>query len=219
MIIDVHGTKIHLLAQRAAFFPMQKVLVVADMHLGKLIHFRRNGIFIPIPKANEDLAVLTTLIERFEPKEVVFLGDLFHSEMNSEYRQLINTLSLFPTVKFTLTKGNHDIIPDGFFSDNRIAVVEEKVLGNNIVLMHQMPKHPSSTSFYVIGHVHPGYKWQGKGRQSYRLPCFHQTVYSLTLPAFGAHTGLFIPEFSSSDRVYVIMNHDVIQFPIGYLDV
>jgi DNA ligase-associated metallophosphoesterase len=213
MIIDICGTQVQLLAQKAIYIVKQKVLVIADMHLGKLVHFRRNGIFIPTPVVNQDLKTLVFLIEQLDPKEVVFLGDLFHSEKNSEYYHFLDTINLFPTIQFTLTKGNHDVIPEEIFKNSKISIVKAKELQNNIVLMHQLPKHLNQESFYIVGHIHPGYRFETKGRQSYRLSCFHLGVHSLTLPAFGMHTGLFIPEFLETDKVYVIMNDEVIKVP------
>src|SRR5690606_10246841 len=122
---------------KAIFIVKAGILVLADMHLGKLVHFRKNGIFVPTPAVNQDLKTLIYLIEKFEPVEVVFLGDLFHSEKNSEYYHFVDTINLFPSIQFTLTKGNHDIIPEEFFDDRTISIVKEKVLESNIVLMHQ----------------------------------------------------------------------------------
>ncbi len=211
MTIDIRGTEIQLLPEKGIFITKQKILVLADIHLGKLVHFRRHGIFIPKPAVNHDLETLIYLIEKFEPKEVVFLGDLFHSEGNSEYLQFIKTINLFPGIQFTLTKGNHDIIPEDFFRDNRVSVVKERILESNIVLRHQLSLKPNDAFFYISGHIHPGYRIQGLGRQSYHLPCFHLGIYSLTLPAFGRHTGLFIPDFLDTDSVYVIMNEEVVK--------
>lgn len=213
MIIDIRGFEIQLLAQRAIFFTNQKILVLADLHLGKLVHFRRNGIFVPAAAVNHDLKMLVYLIEKFEPKEVIFLGDLFHSEKNSEYLQFIRTINLFPSIHFTLTKGNHDIIPEDLFKDHRVSVVKERLLENKVSLRHQWPPQPDENQFYILGHIHPGCRVEGRGRRSYRLPCFHLGVRSLTLPAFGTHTGLFIPDFIDTDIVYVIMNEDVIKMP------
>lgn len=213
MKINIRGIQIQLLGQKAIFLDQQKILVVADMHLGKLVHFRKNGIFVPTPAVNEDLKTLIYLIEKYEPVGVVFLGDLFHSEKNSEYQRFVDTIGRYPHIQFTLTKGNHDIIPEELFNDCNVSIVEEMILGSNIVLAHQLPKYPDLESFYIIGHIHPGYRFEGRGRQNYRFPCFHLRVDSLTLPAFGRHTGLFIPEFIESDQVYVVINEEVVKIP------
>src|SRR5690606_32614979 len=109
MIISIRETEILLLPEKAIFFLDQRILVLADMHLGKLVHFRKKGIFAPVRTINEDLETMLSLIKSLEPNEVVFLGDLFHSEANSEYHHFIEAIELFPKVQFTLTKGNHDI--------------------------------------------------------------------------------------------------------------
>ena len=213
MIIKIREIEIQLVAEKAIFISKEKILVIADMHLGKLTHFRKKGIFVPSPPLNSDLEILISLIKRFDPVEVVFLGDLFHSENNSDYHSFISTIQLFPEIQFTLTKGNHDIIPDEIFINDKIDVIEEKTLRNDVVLIHQVPKQVSENSFYIIGHIHPGVRIQGRGRQNFRLPCFYQTSKVLTLPAFGTHTGLFIPEYVATDLVYVIMNDDVVKIP------
>jgi len=213
MIINIQETEILLLPQRAAFFLQQRILVLADMHLGKLVHFRKKGIFAPLRLVNEDLDTMSSLIKTLKPDEVVFLGDLFHSEANSEYHHFIEVIDLFPNVKFTLTKGNHDIIPEALLRDTKIEVTDEIVLQNNIVLRHQLPKSRPLESFYIIGHIHPGYIFYGKGRQYYTLSCYHHTRHFLILPAFGKHTGLFIPDVLPEDAVYVIMNEEVVRVP------
>lgn len=211
MTITIRGLAIQLLAQKAIYLPQQEMLIIADMHLGKLVHFRKNGIAVPTQIENEDLMSLRSLITNYNPKEVIFLGDLFHSEINSEYNVFLKTIAFFPAVKFTLTKGNHDIIPEVLFHDAAIEITDERMIGNNIVLRHQMPKIPLDDQFYIIGHIHPGYVIGGRGRQVYRLPSFYQSKNILVLPAFGKHTGLFIPEVLSEDKCYVIMNEEVIQ--------
>src|SRR5690606_29172463 len=83
--------------------------------LPKLLHFRKHGLFIPTPTLNPDLKRMITLIHSLNPLEVVFLGDLFHSDQNSEYDSFISSINLYPNIQFTLTKGNHEIIPEKVF--------------------------------------------------------------------------------------------------------
>src|SRR5690606_20795223 len=175
---------------------------------------RSKGIFAPIRPANEDLENLELLLNKYKPGEVVFLGDLFHSEINSEYDDFSNIVTKFPHIRFTLTKGNHDIIPQDIFQDANISVTQEKDLSNGIVLRHEVPRNLREGVFYLVGHIHPGCTIQGKGRQTYRFPCFHYSDHVLTLPAFGKHTGLFIPDFHTNDRIYAIMNEEVIRVAI-----
>ena len=73
---------IQLLPEKVAFLPHHKTLVVADIHLGKASHFRKEGIMIPLPGSCPDLKCLGELLDSLQPEIVVFLGDLFHSSLN-----------------------------------------------------------------------------------------------------------------------------------------
>ncbi|TCK83596.1 ligase-associated DNA damage response endonuclease PdeM [Albibacterium bauzanense] len=210
MTISIRGTEIQLLSQKAIYLVQYKILVIADMHLGKLLHFRKKGIFAPSISINEDLETMQSLIEEYKPDEVVFLGDLFHSELNSDSDYFLKKIALFPHIRFTLTKGNHDIIPEEFFNNAQIDIIQERILEDKITLRHQLPVNLEPDSFYIIGHVHPGYVVQRKARQTFRLPCFYQSGNVFILPAFGRFTGLFIPEFSEEGINYVIINNEVI---------
>lgn len=214
MTIHIRNTSIQLLPERAIYFPGEQMLVMSDLHLGKLVHFRRKGLFVPKSQANEDLDLLERLIEEYQPKKVAFLGDLFHSETNSDYQLFANSISRFPEIGFTLTKGNHDIIPSSLFTQINMQVVEELVLSDNIVLCHQVPKNFDEDYFYITGHIHPGYLFHGKARQTFRLPCFHQNQTGLTLPAFGKHTGLYFPEYQAGDLCFVIVGDKVLEVKI-----
>ena len=52
MQIEVHGESFVLYPQKAVFWPKHKILMIADLHLGKINHFRRSGIAVPT-KAND----------------------------------------------------------------------------------------------------------------------------------------------------------------------
>jgi len=214
MTIHIRNTSIQLLAERAVYFPLHQMLVMADLHLGKLVHFRRKGLFVPISQENEDLGLLERLIVDHQPKEVVFLGDLFHSETNSDYQLFASVISRFPEVNFKLTKGNHDIIPSSLFTQINMQVVEELLLPGRIILCHQLPKVLEENSFYITGHIHPGYLFHGKARQTFRLPCFHQNSIGLTLPAFGKHTGLYFPEYQAGDFCFVIVGDQIVEVKV-----
>ena len=214
MTITIRSTSIKLLAERAIYLPSHQMLVMADLHLGKLVHFRRKGLFVPRIEINEDLILLENLIREHKPKVVVFLGDLFHSETNSDYQQFANAISRYPEVQFLLTKGNHDILSPSLFTQINMQVVEELLLPDKIILCHQLPKDSKDGHFYITGHIHPGYLFHGKARQTFRLPCFHQNQNGLTLPAFGKHTGLYVPEYESGDLCFVIVGDQMVEVKI-----
>ena len=45
--INLKGEAITLLAERGLLWPVQKALIVADLHWGKAGHFRKHGIAVP----------------------------------------------------------------------------------------------------------------------------------------------------------------------------
>src|SRR5690606_40122054 len=75
---------IQLLPEKVAFLPQHQMLVVADIHLGKASHFRKEGIMIPMPPACPDLKYLGELFDTLIPTTVIFFGYLFHSSLNHE---------------------------------------------------------------------------------------------------------------------------------------
>ncbi|RYZ78352.1 MAG: metallophosphoesterase, partial [Moraxellaceae bacterium] len=74
-----------LLPQKAIYWQQQKTLIAADVHLGKVGHFRKAGIAVPRDMEQDDLGMLSDLIEEYHPEKIIFLGDLFHSDMNADW--------------------------------------------------------------------------------------------------------------------------------------
>ena len=79
MKVEIVGEQMELLPQKAVFWARERILFLADVHLGKINHFRKSGIPVP-PKANErNLELMIDLINQTKPRRVICLGDLFHS--------------------------------------------------------------------------------------------------------------------------------------------
>src|SRR5690606_42158970 len=57
--------------------------------LGKVGHFRKAGIGIPKEMEQQDLALISDLIHEYKPLKIIFLGDLFHSDMNNDWDWLV----------------------------------------------------------------------------------------------------------------------------------
>ena len=57
-IAEFGGHALWLLPQRAAFLPEFGVLLVADVHLGKAVSFRRLGVPVPAGTTAETLSLL-----------------------------------------------------------------------------------------------------------------------------------------------------------------
>jgi DNA ligase-associated metallophosphoesterase len=190
----------------AIYWEQKKMLLIADVHLGKVLHFRKHGAAVPANAAYKNLEKLTEVTNHFEPKTVCFLGDLFHSKLNEEWHDFEKWVA-YCKAKVILISGNHDIIPQYLYEDLGVKIFDELLL-DGFHLTH----HPTEIkgTFNFSGHVHPGIRMKGFGRQYLRLPCFYKTENQLILPAFGNFTGKHILTPSETDEVFAIVEGEVI---------
>jgi metallophosphoesterase superfamily enzyme len=88
-----------LLPQKAIYWRQQKALIAADVHLGKVGHFRKAGIAVPRDMEQSELGVLSDLIFEHKPEKLILLGDFFHSDINSDWDWLVLWRSQFPKLE------------------------------------------------------------------------------------------------------------------------
>lgn len=209
--IEWNGIALLLFAQKALYIPEYHTLVLSDWHLGKLGHFRQEGLFVPAMQVQEEFDRLTSLLELMPVQRVVFLGDLFHSSWNNEWDEFVMYLTQFEDITFVLTKGNHDILSEAIMGAARLQVVDYLELGDLLVLSHEPLTNVPSHILNIVGHLHPGVHIPGRGRQLYRLPCFLLQDNIFTLPAFGRWTGLHMIKQTSNTRLFPIVGNGVIE--------
>lgn len=195
------GQSLALSAQKALFWNEGECLIISDPHLGKAGHFRKAGIPVSSKIHTDDLVRIDILIRQFRPTQLVFLGDLFHSDKNNEWDTFHAWRAGHSGLKIYLTRGNHDIIPAVHYSAIDISVVESLLMGP-FVLTH----HPEETTsgYNLAGHVHPGVNLSGRSRQGLRLPCFHFGANVGLLPAFGNFTGYVAISPAKTDKVFAV---------------
>ena len=177
-----------LLPEKALFWQERETLIVSDIHLGKASHFRKAGLPVPPDMGKSDLEQLLELTRRKEASELIILGDLFHSEINIEWEWFKNWLSKLGSTKVLLIEGNHDrdIIKE---SETIPIPVTDQLIIDHLIFTHEPIERPAKGTYNICGHLHPGVKLRGKGRQSLRLPCFWFGKKRAVLPAFGNLTG------------------------------
>ena len=201
-----------LLPERAIFLPTTGTLVLADLHFGKVNHFRRAGLPVP-PAANQRNAErLIDLIQKLQPAQTIFLGDLFHSAYNDDWEVVGQIVRHFPACSFLLVVGNHDILSDRQYQRNGIHRVDS--LAEGPLLFTHEPMELSNVTeglINVAGHLHPAARLTGKGRQSLVMPCFWKSGKHFILPAFGSFTGLAAVAPGEHDTVYVVVDRRIIE--------
>ncbi|NDC40591.1 MAG: ligase-associated DNA damage response endonuclease PdeM [Chitinophagia bacterium] len=209
MTLTHNGEQFVLLPEKALYLPAERLLVIADVHLGKAAHFRRAGIAIPQNAQTSDYDRLQALLLQVAPLKVYFLGDLFHSEWNHDWHNFCALIEAFPHIAFTLLKGNHDIIDDTYFTRLRISVTDTITQGRLVYSHEPIDSLPEGYT-NITGHVHPGFRLQGTGRQSVLLPCFYCTPALWIIPAFGGLTGLFSLPKRADSRIYLVTTERII---------
>ncbi len=202
-----------LLCQKAIYWEEEKALICADVHLGKGGHFRKAGIAIPRDLAQDDLAVLSDLIREYKPKQLIFLGDLFHSDMNTDWDWFALWREQFPKLKIVLIRGNHDVIHDKHYLQLNIDLYKELLMAPFLMLHHPLSanKEEQAQGYVLCGHIHPGVTLRGKGRQSVTLPCFYFSDKQAILPSFGKFTGRMSLKHQPTDQVFGVLPDKVIR--------
>lgn len=209
IVFDYKGMELTLLPEKAVWIDSLRILLLADIHLGKASHFRKSG--IPIPEQVHDLDYhrLGELIQDYSPKDVYFLGDLFHSSWNEQWEDLGAFLPQFSESTFHLVLGNHDILPAQKYQDTNLQVYRNALVLETFLLSHE-PTTPPPGLLNICGHIHPGILLKGKAKQSVRIPCFHYSEDILVLPSFGNFTGLFLINGKKTDYVWGVAEERVI---------
>jgi DNA ligase-associated metallophosphoesterase len=181
----------HLLLsnQRALYWEKERVLVLADMHLGKTAHFRQHGIAIPSSVMHHDLDRLSALVLHFNPLKLIVVGDMFHAGFNRDLDAFYAWRLQFPALDIQLVKGNHDRLSAREYSDLGINSCCTELDMHPFYFIHH-PKQLSTEYFTISGHLHPGRMIYGLGRQMIKLPCYIVAEQQLILPAFSLFTGL-----------------------------
>ncbi len=197
-----------LIPEKAIYWEQEDTLLIADLHFGKITHFRKAGIAIPDGAALKNFNKLQSLLNSYPSKKVIFLGDLFHSELNTEWLAFKDLIKRNDSVSFHLITGNHDILPASSYSNINLTVHKDTLKTGPIILSHEPLE--DTTLYNLCGHIHPGVRVTGSARQSLRLPCFYFGEKGGILPAFGEFTGLYIIHPKKGDRVYMIVNDKVI---------
>jgi len=202
--ISVAGTELWLLPEKAAYWPEQKVLLVADAHFGKAAAYRRLGQPVPHGTTQSNLLVLDQLLAQYPCQALVFLGDFLHgpgSHAITTLAALAQWRVRHPRLGIILVRGNHDLRAGDPPAELGFEVVTEPLRLGPFALQHEPTPCPGL--HVLAGHLHPVYRLRGKGRQSLRLPCFQVGAEVSILPAFGAFTGGYAVQREAGVRLFV----------------
>jgi DNA ligase-associated metallophosphoesterase len=179
------GETFEATAGGALFWPSQKALLVADLHLEKASWFARLGQFLPPYDSHATLTALAGEVERTAAKRLYCLGDSFHDRFGCERlpadaRALLTDLTA--ALDWTWIVGNHD--PG--FADHCGGRIAEEIEIAGVILRHEAVREEVRPE--ISGHFHPKLRLRLKGRQVSRR-CFVKSATKIIMPAFGSLTG------------------------------
>jgi DNA ligase-associated metallophosphoesterase len=208
------GERVTLLAERALYWPRERTLFVADVHLGKAAAFRAGGVPLPRGSTAADLARLTRLLERTGASRIVVLGDFIHAKAG-RVAALTEAFARWrvqhAAIDVMLVRGNHDARAGDPPAAWNVGCVDEPFALPPFLACHRITQ--PATGYALCGHVHPGVRVHGSGEQSARLPCFVLGVRRAILPAFGRFTGLADVLPAPRERIVVIAGRELFALP------
>jgi DNA ligase-associated metallophosphoesterase len=214
--VRVGGAELDLLPGKAAWWPAEHTLLVADAHFGKAVSFRRLGVPVPEATTGGTLDALDALLAAHAARRIVFLGDLLHSR-HAHAREPLAAFAAWrevrPELDLVLVRGNHDDRagdpPPGW----GVHCVDEPFVlsaAPGLALCHH--PEPREGVYVLGGHEHPCITI-GQGIDRLRLPCFHIGSDVGVLPAFGTFTGMHPIRRAAGDRVFVVADNAVHPLP------
>jgi len=209
----LRGQSMKLHPFKGMYWSEQETLMVADLHLGKATHFRKAGIPVPKEVRQSNFDKFTALLLDLNPKRVLILGDLFHSECNTAWEDFVFITKQFEETTFELVVGNHDIMDDTQYKYAKLKIHPEPYdIAPFILTHHPMELEDIKEGEYnLCGHIHPAVYLRGVAKQGMKLPCFHFNEKQGILPAFGEFTGTAIMRTKRKDQVFVVSTDRVIE--------
>ena len=139
--INVAGATLVADCAGALYWPEERLLVVADLHLEKGSAFAARGVLLPPYDTAATLARLAMLIERYAPRLVIALGDSFHDGGGPARMSDISRAGLKSLQRgrdWLWIAGNHDPDP----ADNIGGRFAEILALGPLTFRHEPSPHP-----------------------------------------------------------------------------
>jgi uncharacterized protein len=205
-------------AEKALFWHAESTLFIADVHLGKVSHFRQAGVSLGADidggATAATFARLDALINRYASTRIIFLGDLLHSAAIKKSADTLNALiewrGKHRAITMTLIRGNHDDRAGDPPAAADIQCVDEPLLIAPFAACHY-PDTAVPVGYHALaGHIHPAVRLSSKS-DSARVACLWSGANVTVLPAFGEFTGTYVVKPVKGDQVVVVADRQVMR--------
>lgn len=180
-------------ARRVVWLPVQRTLVVPDVHLGFAWVQRQRGQLLPVRETEDALARLAELQADYRSERIVFLGDLVHAACDLEpLRESLTALArqFAGGPELVLVVGNHDHRLPARLADWDIPIRTLACLdAGRFRLIHGHEAAPAETleppnRLVLIGHEHPRVELGDGVATRMKCPAFAWDDHTLAIPAF-----------------------------------
>ena len=213
MEIEIQDFVFELLPQKAVWWRAKDTLLITDLHLGKILHFRKAGIALPQHAFEFNFRQLDAVLEASHPERIIFLGDLFHHQVNEEWKYFQRWHARFMSLEMIAVLGNHDILPVALFDEINIRRVPFLEEDGFLFRHHPIAEEKNHGPFTFCGHVHPMFQIQSPTSHSLRLPCFVLESHQMILPSFGLFTGGFTVQRKPGRQIFIIADSLIFEIP------
>ncbi len=156
----------------------EKILVLADIHIGFEEYLNNLGILVPRFQVKELEERLEKAVKGIDIEKIIINGDLKHEFGTISKQEWIDTLRFLDFLKgfskeIILLKGNHDTILGPIARKKGLSILDHYfVNGIYIVHGHEIPedKDFKAAKIVIIGHEHPAISF--KQRKDERFKCY-----------------------------------------------
>ena len=215
--VQLFGNDLRLLGSRGVYWHLERILFVADLHLGKEATFRRAGIPVPRGTSVGTLSIVSEMLRATNAQRLIILGDLFHSRSslsNDVTESMESFLNEHSHRSISLVRGNHDAIVGSLPANWSIDVLNPGERVREIVLAHHPAPCPVDADLLVCGHLHPSIR-VGQGESSLGShPCYWLSKQTLVLPAVGRFTGTHRIRPRHHDQAWMVAENEVFPCPL-----
>ena len=178
----------------ALYLKKEKILIIADLHIGQEEAMNKQGILIPRFQFKEIESRLKKILDKLEINKIIINGDLKHEFgiiSEQEWRNTLKILDLcLSYAPVILIKGNHDKII-GPIANKRNVQILESYKTNDITILHGDKLKEIKTKTLIIAHEHPAITISDEIRKE-KYKCFLKGKWKnknlIVMPSFNQIT-------------------------------
>jgi len=159
----------------AAYIKSLDAIVMSDLHLGIEGALANEGIYLPMSISESTIRLVKRVLEDYEPRRVVFAGDVKHGFGLLNTSEWVHVRNLFRDLSenydVLVVRGNHDNYLGVLLSRYDIPFVE-RFDEDVYTIIHGHTKPRRLNEVVIIGHEHPSISLRDDVGVKYKFKCF-----------------------------------------------